>query len=503
MKKLIFLLIPLAILLAENLHSQVNIGALVPPANGAILDLNSAQDTSAVRGGLILSNVALKDTLTIPDLPGPFAKVTPRTKNDELAGTLVFNTTDDPCEGLIPGVYLWDGKRWRRAGNKEINCPATPDDSGNYALKGKTCYDVDQTDFCGDTSSRPNDFETTHTFYYDFENATGANYSNLTFSISDPNGLVKYTSRINEVLIITFVDNITDLATGKRGNDALRLKITARFNDNYNNLKTVSLEVKIQDCNCGCSVRALVPSGWLTFMCFNLGVSPFGESLSVEQQINYDETTMPFSLESTIYGNLWQWGRRTDGHESRDNVQLPGPFRGPFDLNGQVPPSSPFYGIYITAADQAPTYDWRDPHTENLWDGTTPTSDPCPDGWRVPDISDFWNIINGTSQTVNTRLLYDSYSGNRWEYVKGGNGKPAGWKISPNKGKTYTLFIPSAGHRSYRGGVINAGISGHYWTRTFKSKVNPYYFHYNAKGFLYLSDTNSRAYAYSVRCVSE
>ncbi|MDR1762920.1 MAG: hypothetical protein LBR64_03030 [Dysgonamonadaceae bacterium] len=504
MKKTYFTLWPLFALCALPAAAQVNIGARVQPANGAILDLNSNQTAEAVRGGLVLSNVALRDTASIPDTPGPFGQVKDRKNNSELAGTLVYNTTDSPCDGLVPGVYIWDGSRWRKAGNEDIKCPATPDDSGNYALKGKSCYDANQTEDCGARDSRPADFDISRTYVYEFERADVLYYSNLTFSVFDPDGLIESTQQMQNYFVITFVPNINQIVKGKKGQDALKLVITARYTDYMGYMKTVSMNVKIQDCACGCSVRAKnVKGGWLTFMCYNLGVSDYGKSLTVQQQIDFSGKNL---LGEVIYGGLWQWGRRTDGHENRMPSKADGPYSGPFDYNKQIPPfAAPFYGSYVVAA-QAP-FDWRVPQTDNLWDGTTPTSDPCPDGWRVAEISDFINIFDGNGVDVkgNNTLFVFSY-GNKWTFVNGGGSdgpKASGWKISPNNGATYTLFLPMAGYRTYQGGLSSEGNAGGYWTRSFKLGVNPYYFHFTRVGNFFFNDTQNRSAAYSVRCVSE
>ncbi|MDR1762739.1 MAG: hypothetical protein LBR64_02110 [Dysgonamonadaceae bacterium] len=101
----------------NSIDAQVTIGSLADPARGALLDLNGGGTTAgagSIKGALILSNVALSDTTKIPDLPGAFHGV-PNEKRDvnpELAGTLIFNTTENHAEGLIPGIYVWTGRKW-------------------------------------------------------------------------------------------------------------------------------------------------------------------------------------------------------------------------------------------------------------------------------------------------------------------------------------------------------------------------------------------------------
>jgi uncharacterized protein (TIGR02145 family) len=480
---------------------QVSIGSLNPPAAGSLLDLNSGGNPDAVRGGLVLSNVALRDTLEIPDVPGPFHLVNQRQNNPELAGMLVYNTTADPCEGLMPGAYVWDGTEWIQLSGEEPVCPYKPDDSGNYALKGKICYDVNQTESynCGATSTRPNDFDVTKTYRYVFEHAGILFYSNLTFHVSDPNKLIARYWQNDDTCFVRFADNIAAKATGHNRDNPLTARIIARYTDYAGNLKSDALTIRVQDCACGCSVKSLLPQKWLTFMCYNLGVSEYGKSLTVPQQLSYIDN-YPQSLETAIYGYLYQWGRREDGHQFRDAQNMTGPCKGPFDYNGQIPPYSNFYGKNVIAA-QKP-FDWRDPHTSNLWDGTTPTSDPCPDGWRVPTIQEMQSIVNGDEISIKNKRDFRAKSDNIFEWSNGKvRGGASGWKISPDEGANFSLFFPDAGHRTYLGGV-ESRRDGAYWTRSFKVGVNPYYVHFEPMS-LHPGNTQNRAYACSVRCVSE
>jgi uncharacterized protein (TIGR02145 family) len=489
----------------QHAHCQTTIGSLAPPAGGTILDLNGEGSADPVRGGLVLSNVALSDTALIPSLPGPFHAVVDRASNPALAGMLVYNTTADPCEGLMPGVYCWNGYSWQQISGEEPVCPSVPDESGNYALKGKSCIDVNMTSSyeCGETSARPNDFEYTKTFKYWFEQAGHLTHFGLTFRISDPEGVVAGYSQQGDTCYVRFVGNIRELARGRTADNPIKIIITARYIDFLGEMKTLSLTVRVQDCACGCSVRSTTePYRWLTFMCYNLGVNELGRRLTVPEQIVFNPNFYGQSLEEVIYGHVFQWGRRSDGHELRNAPNRNGSYTGPFDYNGQIPPSATgYYGYNIIETDKP--HDWRNPHTSNLWDGTTPTSDPCPDGWRVPTLADFRSIVNGDGNPIINQKQFDGLSGNHIEWVNGRtNHGLSGWKFSPDGGANYTLFLPSAGHRTYLGG-IDSGYSGAYWTRSFRIGVNPYYIHFQAPGRLYLADTQDRAYSCSVRCVSE
>lgn len=76
--------------------------------------------------------------------------------------------------------------------------------------------------------------------------------------------------------------------------------------------------------------------------------------------------------DSLAYGDLFQWGRLDDGHQTRysgitttlSNTDLPGH-------------SNFIYGM-------GTPFDWRSPQNDNLWQGVSGTNNPCPSGWRIP-----------------------------------------------------------------------------------------------------------------------
>jgi hypothetical protein len=74
------------------------------------------------------------------------------------------------------------------------------------------------------------------------------------------------------------------------------------------------------------------------------------------------------------YGDLFQWGRLDDGHQSRTSGTTT-------TLSNS---NSPGHNMFITL-DSAP-YDWRKPQNQNLWQGLGGNNNPCPSGWRVPYI---------------------------------------------------------------------------------------------------------------------
>jgi uncharacterized protein (TIGR02145 family) len=106
--KHLFLLPALAFLACAGLQAQVTIGGVTDPTAGALLDLNS---TGGVRGGLLLSNVALTKMNVIPQsFPGVTSANynTPAVKSN-FRGAMVYHTGGND---IPAGIYIWSGFKW-------------------------------------------------------------------------------------------------------------------------------------------------------------------------------------------------------------------------------------------------------------------------------------------------------------------------------------------------------------------------------------------------------
>ncbi len=133
----------------------------------------------------------------------------------------------------------------------------------------------------------------------------------------------------------------------------------------------------------------------------NLGASRVATSLTDEE----------------AYGDLYQWGRGTDGHEKRisqTNINRISPDTGHGDF--VIVP------VFLTT-----TYDWHTPQDETLWQGVDGENNPCPIGFRLPTREE--------------------------------------WMIEMN---TYSaLKLPAAGYRGFSDGIVrNEGTKGFYWSMT-------------------------------------
>jgi uncharacterized protein (TIGR02145 family) len=161
--------------------------------------------------------------------------------------------------------------------------------------------------------------------------------------------------------------------------------------------------------------------------------------------------------DSNAYGDLFQWGRRDDSHQTRTSGTT-------VTQSGSDNPGHSNF-IYGSSA-----FDWRLTQNNNLWQGVSGTNNPCPSGWRIP---------------TSTELDTERASWSSQDY----NGAFA----SP-------LKFTAAGYRLYDDASIGSGL-GHYWSSSVD--IGPYAFD------LYLSSGGAgsgaypRANGFSVRCIKD
>lgn len=165
------------------------------------------------------------------------------------------------------------------------------------------------------------------------------------------------------------------------------------------------------------------------------------------------------STDAESYGDLYQWGRGTDGHEKRNSQTT----------SALSSNDTPGHGKFITVS--SGNYDWRSPQNDNLWQGVSGTNNPCPEGFRIPTIAE-------------------------WEAER------ASWSSNNSAGAfTSPLKLPVAGYRDYSDGTLyGVGSYGYYWSVTvLGTSAQLLYFNSGKAGTNYYY----RAYGYSVRCLKD
>lgn len=172
--------------------------------------------------------------------------------------------------------------------------------------------------------------------------------------------------------------------------------------------------------------------------------------------------------DAAAYGDLYQWGRGTDGHEKRAAGNTP--TKSSLDQPGH----SSF--IKITTCEDgrclAPggNGDWRVEINDNLWQGVNGINNPCPSGFRLPTYTEF-----DAERSV--------FAGN---YTNS-----SGAFDSP-------LKLTHGGVRWFDGSLKYASETGDYWTSTVDGvKAARMHFRPTTTNMGYFH----RVYGMSVRCI--
>jgi uncharacterized protein (TIGR02145 family) len=164
------------------------------------------------------------------------------------------------------------------------------------------------------------------------------------------------------------------------------------------------------------------------------------------------------STDVEAYGDLYQWGRGTDGHEKRNSGTTSSLSKSDFSEHGKFILSS------------IGNCDWCIPQNNNLWQGVNGTNNPCPEGFRIPTMAE-WDAERTSWSSNNSYGAYAS-----------------------------SLRLPVAGSRSYSNGKLsNVGSNGYYWSATVLGTRSYLYF-FSSSAY---TSTSYRANGCSVRCIED
>jgi hypothetical protein len=158
------------------------------------------------------------------------------------------------------------------------------------------------------------------------------------------------------------------------------------------------------------------------------------------------------SVDVNSFGDLYQWGRGTDGHQIKTSATTA-------TLSSTDQPAN---GNFIFSNIGAG--DWRSTKNDNLWQVASGVNNPCPTGYRIPTEPEWTAELS--SMSVNA---FDS-----------------------------PLKLPLAGWRIYSDGSLQeVGSTGHYWSSTITGS--------NSRSLLFINSASminaSRGNGYSVRCI--
>jgi hypothetical protein len=159
--------------------------------------------------------------------------------------------------------------------------------------------------------------------------------------------------------------------------------------------------------------------------------------------------------DTAAYGDLYQWGRRSDGHQCRNSAAT--------TTLSSI--DQPGHSNFIVNSNNI---DWRSPQNSNLWQGLNGINNPCPSGYRLPT----------ETELDNERLSWSSQN-------------------SPTGVFASSLKLPETFFRYGYDGTIDIGGWGYYWS----SSVSGTKSHYLKIASPAIMGTLERAFGFSVRCI--
>ncbi|MDD4385779.1 MAG: FISUMP domain-containing protein [Bacteroidales bacterium] len=165
------------------------------------------------------------------------------------------------------------------------------------------------------------------------------------------------------------------------------------------------------------------------------------------------------STDTAAYGDLYQWGRGTDGHEKRNSGTT----------SSLSTTDNPGHDDFILAPNSP--YDWRSPQNDNLWQGVSGINNPCPSGYRLPTRTE-WETERESWSSNNAAGAFAS-----------------------------VLKLPMAGYRyGSNGSLLNMGSFGYYWSSTINVTYSIQLYFYS---FIAYISNGGRVDGVSVRCIKD
>ena len=202
-----------------------------------------------------------------------------------------------------------------------------------------------------------------------------------------------------------------------------------------------------------------------------------GEGVVIPVDENFSLTWAPVNCgydDNNQYGLLYQWGRKYgQSYESANSCDNASIDQGSEEANKD--------NHYINWSPYQPKAVWN-AGTES---GPIKTQyDPCPDGWRVPTISEFQMLYNGNMNFSDSEKGC-WFTGNSQSYMQN---------------MSNAIFLPAAGFRS-NGNVeiLEKDIRSCYWTSECSDAIDVCYWQVKNGSMTY--GTGARSFGMSVRCV--
>ena len=464
-----------AVLFALPLQAQVTIGDLTQPHPFSLLEIISK--TSNVMGGLRLPQLTYAECAEIKT-----ALTTPTVSPEDVAaanGLVVFNIESNCLE-------FWNGNDWISVCGGAFSPFIVPDDTqkGSGTLKGRTLFDIAESNFDGDCGLEATrkavpsyaDFAqaSVNTQVYTFTAAASGSVSNVRYVITDPKNLLLPQPLSGTLIAGTMANSATTTLTlhfrtdlnspcspvyGLTRENTAKVIINIIYFDGTEDVK-VQRTLKVQDCLfCGVYVAE---GDWQEFMCYNMGAIENGD---------------PFTQSPDLNGDYYQWGCKTPAIAALADpgaTTLPGLPTTWYGSTGSV--------LDVNSTDKSAT-------------------DPCPDGYRVPNQNEWAGVLNNT---LNPKVDIGT------------------WIPDPGSATAFggsmfgkALFLPAAGYRpvdsntAISGALSQRGAIGYYWSSTV-SNLTPgnqsayctYFYNKPSSGTTNMMGSYFR-HAQTIRCIAE
>lgn len=197
----------------------------------------------------------------------------------------------------------------------------------------------------------------------------------------------------------------------------------------------------------------------------NTGIDPMATCVTtatgkVWMDRNLGALQVATSLTDTMaYGDLYQWGRGTDGHEKRNSTTT----------TDQSTTSDPGHGDFIIGS-----YEWLTPSDPTLWQGVNGTNNPCPSGFRIPTTVE-WDAEMSTWIPQDATGAFDS-----------------------------PLKITYGGYRMGNdGGFSEVGSGAVYWTTTVGPSPGVHYIFWLKNSSMNVTNAFDNSSGSAVRCIKD
>ena len=226
----------------------------------------------------------------------------------------------------------------------------------------------------------------------------------------------------------------------------------------YNGIKWMGLGGGGRHCSCNCATPLPIPYCGVDTITLIVDVTSATGKVWMDRNLGSDQVATS-SSDAASYGDLYQWGRCSDGHEKRTSITTTTP------SSSDTPGHSDFIMIGGSPGD------WRSPQNANLWQGVNGINNPCPSGYRLP-----------------TKVEWDT--------------EVASWSSQDAAGAIGSVLkLPLTGYRiNSNGSVWLEGSSGHYWSSAAPSGSAQ---ELRLNISVAVMNFTSRSYGAAVRCIKD